>query len=373
MTDIADTALRTCRGGPDHVALLRALVERGASDLHCKAGSPPAMRVRASCRDIDHPVLGRAFTPESVALLAQSLLTTDQQQALAPRRLGGGHPRRTRASAASGSPCSASAARCAVVVHAVPQQVRPLEELGLPSSVATLASAERGLVLVASPVGNGATTTLAAMVDHVNRTRACHVVTVEDPAEVLHRDDRSLVSQLEVPTDVANLADGVRSASRLDADVVTISDIADREVALAALDAVGRGRLVLATIGGNTVRTVMDGFLELFTFEERPNVRQSLARSLAGVIVQRLLTGTDGRLLPVAEVLVSTPKIQAVLADESPHRRAPARCSPTASSTACRPWTSRSATRSAPVAIAEGVALAAATDAEELRIELLRS
>lgn len=357
---------------PDHVALLRALMERGASDLHCKAGGAPAVRVSGELvRLDDHPVLGRVFTAESVARLAQSLLSTDQQQAL----LRGGSVVATHAAPGVGRFRVAvfrQRGSVAVVVHAVPQQVRPLDELGLPASVAGLASAERGLVLVASPVGNGATTTLAAMVDHVNRTRACHVVTVEDPAEVLHRDDRSLISQLEVPTDVSGLAEGVRSASRLDADVVTISDIADRDVALASLDAVARGRLVLAAVGGNTVRAVVDGFLELFTFEERPNVRQTLARSLAGVIVQRLVTGTDGRLLPVAEVLRNTPKIQAVLAEES---RMPELEALLADGGFHGMQTMDQSLRDQVRAgrVAESTALAAASDAEELRIELLRS
>jgi twitching motility protein PilT len=356
----------------DHVELLRALVERGASDLHCKAGSTPAIRVAGELlRAPDDPVLGRPFTPESVARLAQSLLTTDQQQAL----LRDGSVVATHAAPGVGRFRVAvfrQRGSVAVVVHAVPQQVRALGELGLPASVSTLASAERGLVLVASPVGNGATTTLAAMVDHVNHTRSCHVVTVEDPAEVLHRDDQSIISQLEVPTDVSGLAEGVRSASRLDADVVTISDIADREVALAALDAVARGRLVLATIGGNTVRSVVDGFLELFTFEERPNVRQTLARSLAGVIVQRLLTGTDGGLLPVAEVLVNTPKIQAVLAEEERMSELDALL---ADGVFHGMQTMDQSLRDQVRAgrISEGTALAAATDPEELRIELLRS
>lgn len=356
----------------DHVALLRALVECGGSDLHCKAGSPPALRVGGELvREPDHPVLGPVLTAASVAVLAQALLTTDQQQTL----LRDGSVVATHAVAGVGRFRVAvfrQRGSVAVVVHAVPQEVRPLEGLGLPASVTTLASAERGLVLVASPVGNGASTTLAAMVDHVNRTRACHVVTVEDPAEVLHRDQRSLISQLEVPTDVSDLAAGVRAASRLDADVVTISDIADRHVALAALDAVARGRLVLATIGGSTVRSVVDGFLELFTFEERPNVRQTLARSLAGVIVQRLLTGTDSRLLPVAEVLVNTPKIQEVLAEESRISELGALL---ADGVFHGMQTMDQSLRDQVRAgrIPEATALGAATDPEELRIELLRS
>jgi len=368
---MTDTSERAGEHAVDHVALLRALAERGGSDLHCKPGGRPALRVGgALVRDPDDPVLGQVLTAPTVARLAQTLLTTDQQESL----LCDGSVVATHAIPEVGRFRVAvyrQRGSVAVVVHAVPQQVLQLDQLGLPPSVSDLASAERGLVLVASPVGNGSTTTLAAMVDHVNRTRACHVVTVEDPAEVLHRDERSLISQLEVPTDVADLAAGVRAASRLDADVVAISDVADRAVALAALDAVARGRLVLASIGGNTVRSVVDGFLELFTFEERPNVRQTLARSLAGVVVQRLLTGTDGRLLPVAEVLVGTPKIQDVLAEESRMGELGALLADGVfHGMQTLDQSLRDQVRSG--RISEGTALAAATDPEELRIELLR-
>lgn len=356
----------------DHTALLRALVDRGASDLHCKAGSAPAFRIGgALVRDTDDPALGEPFTAEAVARLAQELLNTDQQELL----LRDGSVVTTHAAPGVGRFRVAvfrQRGSVAVVVHAVPDEILALPELGLPDSVSSLAAGSRGLVLCASPVGNGATTTLAAMVDHVNRTRACHVITVDDPVEILHRDDRSLISQLEVPTDVSGLADGVRAASRLDADVVAISDVAHRDVALAALDAVGRGGLVFAAIGGNTVRTVVDGFLELFAFEERPNVRQTLARSLAGIVVQRLLPGTDGRLQVVAEVLVNTPKIQQVLADDA---RMDELSALMADGVFHGMQTIDQSLRDQVRAgrIDEGTALGAATDAEELRIELLRS
>jgi len=355
----------------DHTALLAALVERGASDLLCKAGSPPAFRVGgALVREEVDPALGAPLTADDVALLAQQLLTPEQQQVLlrdgtavvAHSSPGVGRFRvavfRQRGSAA-------------IAVHAVPDEIVPLGELGLPDAVTALASGDRGLVLVASPVGNGATTTLAAMVDHVNRTRACHVITVDDPIEVLHRDQQSVISQLEVPNDVASLADGVRAASRFDADVVAISDIADRDIAVAALDAVARGRLVLAAIGGNDVRAVVDGFLELFPFEERPNVRQTLARSLAGVVVQRLLPGVDGRRHPAVEVLVNTPKIQRVLADEARmDELGPFMAEGVFHGMQTLDQSLRDQVRSG--RLGEGTALAAATDAEELRIELLR-
>ena len=356
----------------EHTALLRALVDRGASDLHCRAGSPPAFRIGgALVRAGEDPLLSEPLSADALALMAQRLLSTEQQQAL----LRDGSVVVTHAEPDVGRFRVAvfrQRGSVAIVVHAVPDEIRPLDELGLPDSVTTLAGADRGLVLVASPVGNGATTTLAAMVDHVNRARACHIVTVDDPAEVLHRDQRSLVSQLEVPADVAGLAEGVRAASRLDADVVTISDVSHRDVALAALDAVARGRLVLAVIGGSTVRNVVDGFLELFRFEERPNVRQTLARSLTGVVVQRLLAGTDGRRQPVAEVLVNTPKIRQVLAEESRMDELNALIAEGVfHGMQTMDQSLRDQVRTG--RLAEGTALAAATDAEELRIELLRS
>jgi twitching motility protein PilT len=359
----------------DPSVLLRSLVERGASDLHCKVGSPPALRVGGvlvRAEPGEDPTLAEPLTAEGVALLAQALLTTDQQQAL----LRDGTVVATHSAPGIGRFRVAvfrQRGSVSVVVHGVPHEVRPLDQLGLPPAAATLASSDRGLVLVASPVGNGATTTVAAMVDHVNRTRRCHIVTVEDPAEVLHHDQASLVSQLEVPTDVASLADGVRAASRLDADVVAISDIAQRDVALAALDAVARGQLVVAAIGGGSVRSVVDAFLELFTFEERPNVRQTLARSLAGIIAQRLLPGTaPGTQEVAAEVLVGTAKIQAALADGT---RASELAGLLAEGGFHGMQTMDQALRDLVRLgrIAEGTALAAATDAEELRIELLRA
>ncbi len=350
----------------DHTDLLRQLVERGASDLHCKAGSAPAFRIGGELERTESPPM----SAEEVARVAQALLSADQQQALlrdgwvvaAHSAPGVGRFRvagfRQRGSAA-------------IVVHAVPDEIRPLDELGLPPAAAELADLQRGLVLVASPVGNGATTTLAAMVDHVNRNRRRHIVTVDEPIETLHRDAESLVSQLEVGADVATMAEGVRSASRLDADVVAVSDLHDRDVALAALDAVARGRTVFAVIGGDTVRNVVNGFLELFTFQERTVVRQNFARALAGVLVQRLLPGTTGGPVVTAEVLVKTPKIQAVLADEQRMDELPGLLREgTFHGMQTMDQSLRDRVREG--SLDENTALEAAVDAEELRIELLR-
>ncbi len=292
--------------------LLRALVDAEASDLHCKPGSVPVLRVGEDLVRLGDDEL----SVEDVARLMQAVLGSEAQNDLirngstvgAHSEPGVGRFRvagyRQRGSVA-------------VVFHAVPAAVPKLGDLGLPAAVQTLAERDRGLVLVASPVGNGATTTLAGMVDHVNSTQQRHVVTVEDPIEVLHRDGIGLVSQLEVGADVPTFVDGLRAASKLDADVLVVSEISDRATAAAVLDAEARGRLVIGSIGADTVVGAIQAFLELFGVEEREIARSSLARSIAGVVAQRLLPTVDGAQVAVAESMVRTAKIEHCLSDAS--------------------------------------------------------
>lgn len=281
------------------------MVGAGASDLHCKPGSAPVLRVGGELtRHGEEPL-----DAEDVARFAQAMLDADQQDELI--RLGSV----VGAYAESGVGRFRFAAyrqrgSVALVLHAVPDEIRTVEDIGLPSAAEALAAAERGLVLVASPVGNGATTTLTALVDEANRTRRCHIVTVEDPIEALHRDGSALVSQLEVGADVRSIADGVRTASKLDADIVAVSDIGDRDTALAVIDAVARGRVVFAAIGGHSVMSAVNAFLELFTVDERPIMRDAFARSLAGVLAQRLLPTVDGEQVAAVESMVHTAKIE---------------------------------------------------------------
>lgn len=290
--------------------LLQTLVDAGASDLHCKPGAVPVMRVGGSL--VRHQ--GPALTAAEVAGLAGAILDQDMQAALvesgcvvaAHSEPGVG---RFRVSAFR------QRGAISVVLHTVADEIPTLEELGLPPVAATLADQDRGLVLVASPVGHGLTTTLAALVDHVNQTRACHVLTVDEPIEVLHRDAKAFVSQLEVGADVPTLAHGIRAACRVDADVVSISDLGHRDAVDAALDAVARGRLVFAGIGAATVEGAIHAVLEQFAVEERSIVREALARSIAGILAQQLLTGVDGTPVAAIESLVRTAKVQECIAD----------------------------------------------------------
>lgn len=350
----------------EHQELLRALVDEEASDLHCKPGSVPVLRIGGEL--VRHG--DERLTVEAVAHIAQAVLGSDAQNELI--RAGstvGAHSEpgvgrfRVAAFRQRGS--------VALVVHAVARSVPKLERLGLPTSAAALATTDRGLVLVASPVGNGASTTLAALVDHVNSTRTRHVVTVEDPIEVLHADGVGMVSQLEVGGDVPSAAEGIRSASKLDADVVVVSDIADRDTAAAVLDAVARGRLVIGAIGGHSAVSAVQAFLELFTVEERDIVRSALARGIAGVLAQRLLPGLNGTQVAAVESLVHTSKVEHCLAD-------PDRLDQLRGLLEEGDYHGMQTMDQALVALVRAgridadTALAVASDAEDLRIELLR-
>lgn len=350
----------------DHERLLRAVIEADASDLHCKPGGVPVLRVKGELQRMDADVL----SAEDVGRLAQDILDKEQQEELL--RTGsvvGGHSApgigrfRFAAYRQRGS--------VALVIHTVPDEIRGIDDLELPAVAKSLATATRGMVLVASPVGNGATTTLNALVHHANTERRCHIVTVEDPIEVLHQDDLGIVSQLEVGSDVRSLAEGVRAASRLDADVVAVSEIADRDTALAVLDAVARGRLVLAGIGGQSAATAIHTFLEPFAVNERIVVRAGLARSVTGVLAQRLLPDTSGELVPAVEALVHTAKVEACLVEPDGDRDL-------RTLVADGEYHGMQTMDQALVRLVKSgriesdTALANAFDAEELRIELLR-
>ena len=294
----------------DQLELLRAVVDAGASDLHCKPGSPPVLRIGGELVRQD----GSALTAEGVARLAGEMLTIEQQQELIDNgSVVGAHS----ASGIGRFRFSAFRQRgsVAMVLHVVPDEIRSLDDLGLPTAARTLAGADKGLVLVASPVGNGATTTLNALVEEANATRPAHIVCVEDPIEVLHRDRTGVVSQLEVGSDVRSIADGVRAASKLDVDIVAVSDIGSRDTALAVIDACARGRLVLAGIGGHSVLAAVHTFLELFTVSERDIMRDAFARSVAGVLAQRLLPTTDGGQVAAVESMVRTTKLVHALSE----------------------------------------------------------
>src|SRR5439155_13950109 len=192
-----------------------------------------------------------------------------------------------------------------VIAHA-PQ----FAELSLPPAVQRLADEQRGLVLVTGPTGAGKTTTLAAMIDHINRTRRCNIVTIEDPIEVLHQDKLSLINQREIGNDTEDYHSALRRVLRQDPDVIFIGEVRDRDAAWAGLAAAETGHLVLSTLHTRDATETINRFIDLFPQEQQRHIRVTLASSLRGVVSQRLLERADGKgRVPAVEVLINTGRV----------------------------------------------------------------
>lgn len=289
---------------------LYSLGEEGATDLHLKPGSPPKLR----CNGELAPLRSEAtLLPAEVQEIVEHVLTDDARRSLAvsgeawcTHAVSGIGRFRVRAFSQRGS--------IALVIRRIPDKVASIDELGVPQAVEELTAAPAGLVIVAGPPRSGRRTTLASMLDHLNRTRAVHVVAVERPVELLHRDVMSSVSQLEVGADTPSFAAGIHSAVASDGDVVVVSDIEDAETAEAALSAVEDGLLVLAGMDGASVVDVLGRFLGFFPAGRRDSVRLSLSAALLGTVCQRLAPtiGGAGR-APVVEVVPATTRVRELL------------------------------------------------------------
>jgi twitching motility protein PilT len=197
----------------------------------------------------------------------------------------------------------------------VPFGVPKLEELGLPEVVSDLAREERGIVLVTGTTGSGKSTTLAAMLDLVNRTASKHIVTIEDPVEFLHRDDKSIINQREVGTDTVSYSRALRRVLRQDPDIILIGEIRDSESAQIALSAAETGHLVLSTLHTVDATETVNRMIDLFPPHERAQVRTMLAGTLKGIIGQRLVRTKDGGRVAACEVMVTTGRIQDFIMD----------------------------------------------------------
>ena len=293
--------------------LLTAAVEHGASDLHLKAGSAPVIRIAGDLKPL--PGVGR-LTHEDTLGMAASIMTTPvreryketQEVDLAYSVPGLGRFR-----------CSVFQQRgtVALVLRTVPPYIRSIEELGLPPVLTTIASEERGLVLVTGTTGSGKSTTLAGMVDHVNRQRAAHIITVEDPIEFLHKDNRSIISQREVDTDTRSFARALRSALRQDPDVILVGEMRDFETVETTLLAAETGHLVFSTLHTLDATETVNRIITVFPPHQQKQIRLQLAAVLKAVISQRLVPRADGQgRVPAAEILISTPFIRDCIIDK---------------------------------------------------------
>ena len=288
---------------------LRYLVEVAGSDLHLKAGGPAYVRVDGALTAVDTlPPLTAANT-EDVALQLMPPDRWERFAAGAEADFAYALPDGTRFRAAA----FRQLGRVGIVLRRVERDSPSFERLGLPPSVRKLAEEHRGLVLVTGPTGSGKTTTTAAMIGHINATRRCHIVTIEDPVEIIHGDDLALVDQREIGTDTSSFATALRSAARQDPDVIFVGEMRDLETTSAALQAAATGHLVISTLHTTSAKDTVTRIIDLFPPHQQAQARLSLAGSLKGIVGQRLVPRAGGGRVAALEVMVMTSRIQELL------------------------------------------------------------
>jgi twitching motility protein PilT len=293
--------------------LLEVMLEKNASDLHIKAGTRPCLRVDG----VLHPMEEGVLSPQEIEVMVEEVLSPSQLETLREEReidLAFGVPGLARFR----SNIYYQRGTLSVAIRLVPLGVPAMSELNLPPILEKLALLPRGLLLVTGTVGSGKSTTLASMIDLLNNTSARNIITIEDPIEFLHRDDRSIISQREVGQDTPTYHEGLKHVLRQDPDVILLGEIRDRDTMSVSLMAADTGHLVLSTLHTVDAARTVNRVLSFYPPDQHEEVRYLLSQTLAGVVSLRLLPRKDdkGR-VPAAEVLINTPTVKEYLIDPS--------------------------------------------------------
>src|SRR6476619_3734680 len=281
--------------------LLEHMVTRDASDLHVTVGTPPVIRVRGEVERLDEYA---PLTPDDTQELLYRILSSEQQKNFEiKRQLDVSHSipglARFRVHVYFQRESIGAAFRL------IPAEIKTLEELGIPATLHQLAEKPRGLVLVTGPTGSGKSTTLAAIIDEINRNRSEHILTIEDPIEFLHRHKRCIVNQREIGPDATSFGEALRAALRQDPDVILVGEMRDLETISTALTAAETGHLVFGTLHTQSAPSTIDRIIDVFPAEQQEQVRSQIANSLQGVVTQALLPTADGMgRVPALEVLL---------------------------------------------------------------------
>jgi len=296
--------------------LMFLLVERGGSDLHLKAGCAPMVRIDGELTPATYNIL----TPQHVRMIIESILSDEQKARFVAEKeldLAYSVPGLSRFRIN----IYLQRGTWAAAIRVVPARPFSLDELKMPPLLKVLAEKPRGLILVTGPTGSGKSTTLAAMINHINETRRCHIVTVEDPIEFLHKDKNSVISQREVGADTHGFGAALRHVLRQDPDVILIGEMRDLETTQSAITAAETGHLVLATLHTNTTATTIDRIIDIFPPHQQQQVRMQLSAVLEGVNCQTLIPRAhgSGRVLAV-ELMPVTPAIRNLIREGKSHQ-----------------------------------------------------
>ena len=297
--------------------LLEEMIERDASDLHITAGERPKLRIDG---EITNSNLEFTMTPKDTLQLAYSVLTENQKKRFEMEdeldfSFGIQNLARFRGN------CFKQRGCVSMVIRQIPFSIKTFDDLKLPDVIRKMAERPRGLVLVTGPTGSGKSTTLAAMIDKINKERKGHIITVEDPIEFIHRHQGCIVNQREVGTDTKSFQASLKYALRQDPDVILIGEMRDLETIQAALTISETGHLAFATLHTNSAAEAINRIIDVFPSHQQSQVRAQLAFVLEGVITQILLPKAKGRgRAMAAEILVVTPAVRALIRDDKIHQ-----------------------------------------------------
>ncbi|UCE89093.1 MAG: PilT/PilU family type 4a pilus ATPase [Pseudomonadota bacterium] len=299
----------------DITPYLKLMVERNASDMYLSTGAPPNVKIEG----VTAPVGKTAAAPGVVKKIAASLVTEDQMKAFEESleldtAISIPDVGRFRVN------LFVQRGEVSMVVRYVKWDVPSLEQLRLPPALADLIMEPRGLIIVAGSTGAGKSTTLASMIDHRNRNKSGHILTIEDPIEFIHKHNRSIVNQREVGLDTASYAEALRRAVREAPDVIMIGEIRDHDVMKQALSYADTGHLCLATLHATNADQAMDRIINFLPDVPREQLLMDLSLNLRAVISQRLLRSTDGKRVAATEIIQNTPYVKALLRDGDIHK-----------------------------------------------------
>jgi len=297
--------------------LLEEMIERDASDLHITAGERPKLRIDG---EITNSNIESAMSPKDTMQLAYSVLTENQKKRFEMDdeldfSFGIQNLARFRGN------CFKQRGCVSMVIRQIPFSIKTFEDLGLPEVIRKMAERPRGLVLVTGPTGSGKSTTLAAMIDKINKDRKGHIITVEDPIEFIHRHQGCIVNQREVGTDTKSFQASLKYALRQDPDVILIGEMRDLDTIQAALTISETGHLAFATLHTNSAAEAINRIIDVFPSHQQSQVRAQLAFVLEGIVTQTLLPKAKGRgRAMAAEILVVTPAVRALIRDDKIHQ-----------------------------------------------------
>lgn len=296
--------------------LLEECIRRKASDLHIQYGLPPILRIDGALMPITGtPALNEAM----IQNLIFATLDADQQKIYLKDKefdysFAFGDIARFRVNAFH------ERGKMAAAFRLIPNEIRSIEDLGMPPIVETFADFPRGLVLVTGPTGSGKSTTLAALVDKINHTKGVHIITIEDPIEFTHKSDRSVIVQREVHYDTFSFAAALRSVLREDPDVVLIGEMRDLETIQAAITIAETGHLVFATLHTNSAAQSIDRMIDVFPSHQQPQVRSQLANMLQAICAQRLIPAIGGGRVVAAEIMVANSAVRSLIREGKTHQ-----------------------------------------------------